>query len=53
MHGGSSTLLDLRVAFGEGWGNAFAGMVLGDPSIAIRSNGVQTDFSIDLEADET
>ena len=30
-HGGSATLLDLRVAFGEGWGNAFSGMVLGDP----------------------
>ena len=30
-HGGSTTLLDLRVAFGEGWGNAFSGMVLGGP----------------------
>ncbi len=26
-HGGSMTLLDLRVAFGEGWGNAFSGDV--------------------------
>lgn len=32
--GGQHTLsasLDLRVAFGEGWGNAFAGMVANDP----------------------
>lgn len=26
-----STRLDMRVAFGEAWGNAFAGMVSGDP----------------------
>ena len=52
IHGGSSTLLDLRVAFGEGWGNAFAGMVLGGPVYRDSQNGVQTDFSIDLEADD-
>ena len=30
-HGGSATPLDLRVAFGEGWGNAFSVMVRNDP----------------------
>jgi len=29
-HGGEDTL-DIRVAFGEGWGNAFSGMALEDP----------------------
>ncbi|MGH8239545.1 MAG: hypothetical protein ACREXP_21380, partial [Steroidobacteraceae bacterium] len=52
IHGGSSTLLDLRVAFGEGWGNAFSGMALGGPVYRDTQNGVQTDFSIDMEADD-
>jgi hypothetical protein len=42
--------LDLRVAFSEGWGNAFAGMVKGDP-VYRDSFGAQQrgDFSINVE----
>jgi hypothetical protein len=42
--------LDLRVAFSEGWGNAFAGMVKGDP-VYRDSFGTQqrSDFSINVE----
>lgn len=42
--------LDLRVAFSEGWGNAFAGMVRGDP-VYRDSFGAQqhSDFAIDVE----
>lgn len=52
IHGGSATPLDLRVAFGEGWGNAFSGMALGSPIYRDSQQGVQTDFSIDLETDD-
>ncbi|MCP5472938.1 MAG: hypothetical protein H7A18_12845 [Sinobacteraceae bacterium] len=42
--------LDLRVAFSEGWGNAFAAMVRGDPlyrdSFGVRQ---ERDFAIDVE----
>jgi hypothetical protein len=31
---GSGDLLDMRVAFSEGWGNGWAGMVTGDPRYA-------------------
>lgn len=40
--------LDLRVAFGEGWGNAFAGMALNDPAYR-DSQGMTQDFGFDLE----
>lgn len=42
--------LDARVAFGEGWGNALSGMILGDP-IYRDSFGAQqsSSFSIDVE----
>ena len=43
-HGGSATLVDLRVAFGEGWGNAFSGMVLGDPIYRDSQQGMNSDF---------
>ncbi len=51
--GGTHSLnerLDLRVAFSEGWGNAFAGMVKGDP-VYRDSFGTQqrSDFAIDVE----
>lgn len=49
--GGSHGLLDRldpRVAFGEGWGNAFAGMVLNDPAYR-DSYGVTQDSGFDLE----
>lgn len=51
-HGGSLTLLDLRVAFGEGWGNAFSGMVLGGPIYRDSKQGVNSDFQIDMETDD-
>jgi len=42
--------LDLRVAFSEGWGNAFAGMVKGDPLYRDSFGTLQrSDFSIDVE----
>lgn len=52
-HGGSASLLDLRVAFGEGWGNAFSAMALGGPIYRDSFNGVQDDFQIDMETDDT
>lgn len=45
--------LDLRVAFGEGWGNAFAGMVLNDPVYRDSFGGMTDDFSVNLEIDDT
>lgn len=46
----TSERLDLRVAFSEGWGNAFAGMVRSDP-VYRDSFGAQqhSDFAIDVE----
>lgn len=52
-HGGSASLLDLRVAFGEGWGNAFSAMALGGPIYRDSFDGVQDDFQIDMETDDT
>jgi hypothetical protein len=51
-HGGSETPLDLRVAFGEGWGNAFSAMSLGNPVYRDSQQGIQTEFFLDLEADD-
>ena len=51
-HGGSSSLLDLRVAFGEGWGNAFSSMVRNDPIYRDSFAGVTDDFQIDVESDD-
>ena len=48
---GNDVPLDLRVAFGEGWGNAFSGMALGNPLYRDSQQGMQADFSIDMEAD--
>ena len=50
---GEGDKLDLRVAFGEGWGNAFAGMVLNDPVYRDSFSGVSRDFGFDLEQDDT
>jgi hypothetical protein len=42
--------LDLRVAFSEGWGNAFAGMVRGSPVYRDSFGASQaSDFRIDVE----
>jgi hypothetical protein len=51
-HGGSNSLLDLRVAFGEGWGNAFSSMVRNDPIYRDSFAGVTDDFQIDMESDD-
>lgn len=50
---GDTTLLDMRVAFGEGWGNAYSAMTLGDPAYRDSFNGVARDFGFSLEADST
>jgi hypothetical protein len=52
IHGGSATLLDLRVAFSEGWGNAFSGMALGSPIYRDSQLGMDADFQIDMESDD-
>jgi hypothetical protein len=49
----SGDRLDLRVAFGEGWGNAFAAMSLGDPLYRDSFDGISDDFGFDLESDST
>lgn len=51
-HGGSATPLDLRVAFGEGWGNAFSSMVRNDPIYRDSAQGIDADFQIDMETDD-
>jgi hypothetical protein len=43
--------LDLRVAFGEGWGNAYSAMALNDPVYRDSYSGGATDFGFDLETD--
>jgi hypothetical protein len=45
--------LDLRVAFGEGWGNAFSGMVMNDPVYRDSFGGMASDFDVDMETDDT
>jgi hypothetical protein len=49
-HGGGDNL-DPRVAFGEGWGNAFAGMVLNNPVYRDSFSGASDDFGFSLEQD--
>lgn len=43
--------LDLRVAFGEGWGNAFGSMALNDPQYRDSFDGITQDFGFNLESD--
>jgi hypothetical protein len=45
----SGDRLDLRVAFGEGWGNAFGAMALNDPQYRDSSGGISQDFGFNLE----
>ncbi|MEL6861904.1 MAG: hypothetical protein AAGL11_08700 [Pseudomonadota bacterium] len=46
--------LDARLAFGEGWGNAFSAMILGDPVYRDSSGAQQsTGFAFSVEADLT
>jgi hypothetical protein len=49
---GPGDLLDLRVAFSEGWGNAFSGMVKNDPRYRDSFGAGQgMDFDINVESD--
>jgi hypothetical protein len=50
-HGGGDRL-DLRVAFSEGWGNAYSGMTLNDP-VYRDSSGATSDTGPNLEAGMT
>ncbi|MEM9669043.1 MAG: hypothetical protein AAF950_08975 [Pseudomonadota bacterium] len=43
------SLLDARVAFSEGWGNAFAAIVTGDPIYVDAGIGNQLGFAFNLE----
>ncbi len=51
---GAGDILDETVAFGEGWGNAFSGIVTRDPLYIDTSGAHQaaTNVVLDLEADE-
>jgi hypothetical protein len=48
---GPGEKLDLRVAFSEGWGNAFSGMVLNDSVYRDSFDRFARDFNFDLEQD--
>ncbi|WP_324313730.1 hypothetical protein [Povalibacter sp.] len=48
---GAGDRLDLRVAFGEGWGNAYSGMTLNDPVYRDSHDGVSADFQFNMESD--
>lgn len=43
--------LDMRVAFGEGWGNAYSGMVLNDPQYRDSYSGISGTTGFNLETD--
>lgn len=47
---GSGDRLDLRVAFGEGWGNAFGAMVLNDPQYRDSFSGSSGDSGFNIES---
>jgi hypothetical protein len=51
-HGGAGDLLDPRVAFGEGWGNAFSSMARGDAVYRDSQQGVNGEFAFSVEADD-
>jgi len=46
-------LLDLRVAFGEGWGDAFSGMALNDPLYKDSQSGISAQTGFNLDADNS
>ena len=50
---GAPDRVDLRLAFGEGWGNAYSGMVLNDPLYRDSDGGVDTEGRFNLETDNT
>lgn len=50
---GPDDRLDLRVAFGEGWGDAYSGMALNDPVYRDSFGGITADGSFNFETDRT
>lgn len=48
---GSDDRLDLRVAFGEGWGNAYSAMANADPAYRDSDQGINRDGGFNLETD--
>lgn len=46
---GFDELLDLRLAFSEGWGNGFSGMVQNDPVYRDSQSIVASDFNFNME----
>lgn len=48
---GPEDILDPRVAFGEGWGNALAGMVLNDPIYIDTSGASQATIGLKMNVD--
>jgi hypothetical protein len=51
-HGGGDRL-DLRLAFGEGWGNAYAAMSLNNPAYRDSQQGASSEFGFNLESDNS
>jgi hypothetical protein len=51
-HGGGDRL-DLRLAFGEGWGNAYAAMSLNNPAYRDSQQGASSEFGFNLESDSS
>jgi hypothetical protein len=47
----SGQKLDMRVAYSEGWGNAYSGMVLNDPVYRDSFSGIDNDGGFNLESD--
>ncbi len=45
--------LDMRLAFGEGWGNAYSAITLNDPVYRDSFSGVDVDGGFNLETDST
>lgn len=47
---GFNERIDLRVAFGEGWGDAYSGMALNDPLYRDSKSGMNGESGFDLES---
>ena len=50
---GANQRLDLRVAFGEGWGDAYSGMALNDPLYRDSQSGMNGESGFNLESPPT
>jgi len=49
---GTVDRVDLRLAFSEGWSNAYSGMVLNDPVYRDSDGGVSGEGGFDMESDD-